>query len=121
MIDWPTLRSYALTKTEAYETTPFGPDTAVFKVAGKIFALVPWTNDPLTVSLKCDPYEATAFRSTYPAVRPGWHLNKRHWNTVTVDGSLPDELVLEMVDESYALVVEGLPKTVRLALKERNR
>jgi predicted DNA-binding protein (MmcQ/YjbR family) len=95
---------------------PFGPETSVFKVAGKIFALSALASPPLRVSLKCEPELAERLRATYPAIRPGYHLNKRHWNTVTLDGSLPDETVADMLEDSYDLVVAGLPRAKRAEL-----
>lgn len=96
---------------------PFGPDAAVFKVAGKMFALIAWEDDPLRISLKCDPLEADFFRGMYDAVKPGYHLNKSHWNTITLDGSVPEGLLRKMIDSSYALVVKGLTKVEREKLK----
>lgn len=92
---------------------PFGPGTLVFKVGGKMFALLAEDSEPEAINLKCDPDEALALRATHKAIKPGYHMDKRHWNTLTLDGSLPDDLVLELIDESYALVVKGLPKAVR--------
>jgi predicted DNA-binding protein (MmcQ/YjbR family) len=108
--------SYCLNKPGAVETWPFGDGVAVFKVAGKLFALCPVDADPPEVSLKCDPTLATALRSTYRVVRPGYHLNKRHWNTVTLDGSVDDDEVEDWIDHSYDLVVAKLPRTERAAL-----
>jgi predicted DNA-binding protein (MmcQ/YjbR family) len=88
----------------------------VFKVAGKMFALSSLDSRPLTVSLKCEPELAERLRATYPAVAPGYHLNKRHWNTVTLDGSLPDEMVFDMLEDSYDLVVAGLPASKQRSL-----
>ena len=110
------LRAYLLAKTGATEERPFGPDALVFKVMGKMFALVAWQAQPLTISLKCRPHVAEMLRMTYPAVRPGYHMNKRHWNTVTLDGSVPADEVQEMIDNSYALVVAGLTKAQRAQL-----
>jgi predicted DNA-binding protein (MmcQ/YjbR family) len=89
---------------------PFGPETAVFKVAGKIFALSALAATPLRVSLKCEPALAEQLRQAHPAVIPGYHLNKRHWNTVIIDGSLPVEMIGDLVEDSYDLVVSQLPK-----------
>jgi predicted DNA-binding protein (MmcQ/YjbR family) len=85
----------------------------VFKVAGKMFAISALGRMPLEVSLKCDPELAVQLRGGYEAVRPGYHLNKRHWNTITLDGSMPDRLVHDMIEDSYDLVVSALPKRVR--------
>jgi predicted DNA-binding protein (MmcQ/YjbR family) len=107
------LRAWCLEQTGAVEEFPFGPEPAVFKVARKIFALSPLDRTPLSVSVKCEPDLAIALRDSYPAIRPGYHLNKRHWNTVTLDGSLPDALVRDLIEDSYDLVVSALPKRVR--------
>jgi len=117
------LRDYCLYQTATREDFPFGPDVAVFKVMDKMFALLP-TNLPLSISLKCDPVLAKMQRDTYPAVQPGYHLNKRHWNTVTIDGTVPGDEVLEMIVHSYDLVVKKLKKADREALaslKEEER
>lgn len=95
------------------EEFPFGQETSVFKVGGKMFALTRLDARPLTVSLKCEPPLAEALRSEHAAVRPGYHLNKRHWITVVLDHSLPDELVMGLIEDSYELVVDGLPKRER--------
>ena len=107
------LRIYLLAKRETAEEQPFGPEALVFKVAGKMFALVAWQATPLSISLKCDPHLAEMLRTTYAAVKPGYHMNKRHWNTVALDGSIPDEEIKEMIDASYRLVVKGLKKVDR--------
>lgn len=100
----------------ATEEFPFSIGTSVFKVAGKVFALTRFDDEPLHVSLKCEPELAAQLRIAHPAIVPGYHLNKRHWNTVTIDGSLPDEMVRELVEDSYDLVVAGLPRRTRVAL-----
>ena len=82
-------------------------------MGGKIFALTRLDANPLTISLKCEPALAEQLRLTYSAVRPGYHLNKRHWNTVLCDGSLPDQMIIDMVEDSYDLVVEKLPRATR--------
>jgi predicted DNA-binding protein (MmcQ/YjbR family) len=110
------LRSHCLDLPGAGEEFPFVAGLSVFKVAGKMFALSRLDDRPLSVSVKCEPELAEQFRATYAAVRPGYHLNKRHWNTVDIDGSVPDRLVLDMVEDSYDLVVAGLPKRVQAAL-----
>jgi predicted DNA-binding protein (MmcQ/YjbR family) len=110
------LREYCLSFPGAEETFPFNPETSVFKVAGKMFALSQLDPDSLRVSLKCDPELAEALREAHEAVTPGYHLNKRHWNTVIIDGSIPDEDVRHMIDDSYDLVVSKLPRTRRRAL-----
>jgi predicted DNA-binding protein (MmcQ/YjbR family) len=95
------------------ETHPFGLDTTVYKVGGKMFALMPRNADRSHVSLKCDPEWADVLRKAYDAVQPGYHLNKKHWNTIALDGSIPDEELDELIQHSYELVVESLPKGVR--------
>jgi predicted DNA-binding protein (MmcQ/YjbR family) len=113
------LRDHCLSFAGAEETYPFGPRTSVFKVAGKMFALSQLDADSLRVSVKCDPELADALREAYPAVIPGYHLNKRHWNTVILDGSLPDRTVRDMIEDSYDLVVASLPAARRRALGRR--
>jgi predicted DNA-binding protein (MmcQ/YjbR family) len=112
-MDAAALRDLCLGFAGAVEERPFGPETTTFKVAGKIFALSALGAEQLRVSLKCEPELAEQLRVSYPAIVPGYHLNKRHWNTLTLDGSLADELVGDMVEDSYDLVVAGLPKRVR--------
>jgi len=102
-----------MAKPGAVEDYPFGDEVAVFKVAGRMFALVPLGEEPGSVSLKCDPELAIGLRGRYAGVRPGYHLSKRHWNTVALDGSVPDEEVLELIDHSYDLVVTRLTKAQR--------
>jgi predicted DNA-binding protein (MmcQ/YjbR family) len=97
----------------AVEDYPFGDEVAVFKVGGKMFALVSLDDDPGFVNLKCDPAAALELRDRYAAVRPGYHTDKRHWNTVDLDGSIDDDDVREMVEHSYELVVSRLPKRSR--------
>ncbi|MFI1012885.1 MmcQ/YjbR family DNA-binding protein [Streptomyces sp. NPDC020965] len=109
------LKAFCLEFNDAVEEFPFGPETSVFKVAGKMFALSALDGSPLTVNLKCEPDIAVGLRADHPEIVPGWHMNKRHWNTVTVD-DLPDELVHELIEDSYDLVVAGLPKATRLRL-----
>jgi predicted DNA-binding protein (MmcQ/YjbR family) len=97
------LREYCLNKSEATEGFPFGEETLVFKIHGKIFALVNIVGD-LSVNLKCDPDLAVELREQYPAVIPGYHMNKKHWNTVNLDGSIPDKEIFNWIDFSYDLV-----------------
>src|SRR5919109_3628143 len=110
------LRDYCLSFTGAEETFPFGPETSVFKVAGKMFALSQLGAGSLRVSLKCEPELAEALRGAHAAVLPGYHLNKRHWNTVIIDGSLPEQMIKDMIEDSYDLVVSQLPESRRRAL-----
>ncbi|BCA79271.1 MmcQ/YjbR family DNA-binding protein [Desulfuromonas sp. AOP6] len=109
------LRQHLLNKKGAVEDFPFGPETLVCKVGGKMFALVALHESPPWLNLKCDPDKAEAQRIFYTAVRPGYHMNKRHWNTLVLDGTIPDEEVRAMVDESYALVLQNLSKAAREA------
>jgi predicted DNA-binding protein (MmcQ/YjbR family) len=115
-MDATDLRAWCLRQPGAIEDFPFGPEHSVFKVAGKMFALSNLDGTPLEISVKCEPELAAGLRRSYPAIRPGYHLNKRHWNTLTLDGSLPDELVRELVEDSYDLVVSALPARVRAEL-----
>jgi predicted DNA-binding protein (MmcQ/YjbR family) len=110
------LRDHCLSFNGAEETFPFGGATSVFKVGGKMFALSQLGAESLRVSLKCDPELAEGLRGAHAAVLPGYHLNKRHWNTVIVDGSLPDETIRDMIEDSYDLVVSKLPRARRRAL-----
>ena len=110
------LRDLCLSFRGSDETFPFGFETSVFKVAGKIFALSRLDGDPLSVSLKCEPLLAEQLRAAHAAITAGYHLNKRHWNTITLDGSLPDQMIADMIEDSYDLVVSKLPQTRQRAL-----
>jgi len=110
------LREYCLTKPAAMEGTPFGPEHIVFKVEGKIFALASLDDVPAAVNLKCDPDLALELRDRYEQVRPGYHMNKRHWNTVELDGVISEVEIKKMIDHSYDLVAQGLPKARRKRL-----
>jgi predicted DNA-binding protein (MmcQ/YjbR family) len=110
------LRQACLSFPRSVETFPFGPETSVFKVAGKMFALSQLSQCPPRVSLKCEPTLAEQLREAHAAVLPGYHLNKRHWNTVIIDGSLPEQMIKEMIEDSYDLVVSKLPGSRRRAL-----
>jgi predicted DNA-binding protein (MmcQ/YjbR family) len=110
------LKAACLGLNGAVETFPFTAETSVFKVGGKIFAISALDADPLSVSLKCDPELALELRTAHPEVTPGWHLNKRHWNTVRLDGTLPAGLVREMIEDSYDLIVAKLPRDRQLVL-----
>ncbi|MDX2479473.1 MAG: MmcQ/YjbR family DNA-binding protein [Desulfuromusa sp.] len=114
-MDFNTLKSYLLSKTGAVEEFPFDAVTLVSKVSGKMFALVGLNDDPLRLNLKCDPAKAEILREICPAILPGYYMNKRHWNTIILDGSIADTEILSMIDDSYALVVKGLPKAKRPA------
>lgn len=106
------LKEYLLTKAGSSEEVPFGPGVWVYKVKGKMFALVPWDASPLSISLKCDPIRAIELRSVYPAVTGGYHLNKKHWNTVLIDGTIPLPEIHWMIDHSYELVVGSLSRAL---------
>ncbi|OIJ95781.1 MmcQ/YjbR family DNA-binding protein [Streptomyces monashensis] len=111
------LRAFCLSFNAAVEDFPFNPETSVFKVLGKMFALTHLAGRPLTVNLKCDPEDAVRLRVEHEGlIVPGWHMNKRHWNTVTVDGGLPPRLLRELIEDSYDLVVASLPRAERLRL-----
>src|SRR5437868_7646990 len=109
-------REYCLSKVAATESMPFGEGVLVFKVAGKIFALATLDEIPATVNLKCDPDVALELRDQYEQVRPGYHMNKKHWNTVEIDSGVPEAELSRMIDHSYELVVKSLPKTARAKL-----
>lgn len=109
---------YCLAKKGVEETQPFGPETIVYKVMGKAFALTGLDEAEFRVNLKCDPERAIQLREDHPdQVLPGWHMNKKHWNTVMFETGLPDALLRELIDHSYALVVGGLSAREREALK----
>lgn len=115
-VDLNDLRQACIAMSGAVEEHPFGPGAMVFKVAGKMFALIGENAEPVTISLKCDPDIATSLRATHPAVIPGYHLNKRHWITVTLDGSVDDQVSV-WIEDSWDLVVDGLPRAVRDELR----
>jgi predicted DNA-binding protein (MmcQ/YjbR family) len=97
------LREYCLSKKNTTESFPFGDDTLVFKIDGKIFALVNLNGD-LSINLKCEPSFAIELRERYPSVIPGYHMNKKHWNTIQLDGSVPDKEIFAWIDHSYERV-----------------
>jgi predicted DNA-binding protein (MmcQ/YjbR family) len=115
------LRDLCLTFRGSDETFPFGFETSVFKVAGKMFALSRLRAEPLSVSVKCDPALAEQLRAAHAAITPGYHLNKRHWNTVLLDGSLPAAMVADMIEDSYDLVVSALPRARQRGLGWRGQ
>lgn len=115
-MDIESYRSYCLSKKGVTEEFPFDSETLVFKVMTKMFALTNVTNFS-SINLKCDPEEAIELRETYEAVRPGYHMNKKHWNTILMDGTLPDKLILTWIDKSYQLVASSLTKTQKSAIK----
>ena len=99
-----TLREYCLSKAEVEETQPFGPDNLVYKVNGKMFLLASLDEDPLTFNVKCEPEKAIELREEHTCVQPGYHMNKKHWNTIVVDGSVSVRQLMEWIDDSYQLV-----------------
>lgn len=108
-----TLRTYCLSKPKVEETFPFGPDVLVYKVSGKIFLLLSLNDQPLQFNVKCDPELAIQLREEFSCVIPGYHMNKKHWNTIVVDGSAPAKRLKEWIDHSYELVATALPKKRR--------
>ena len=106
------LREYCLSLPHVTEDMPFGPDTLVFKVGGKIFLLT-GLDGPFSINVKCDPEYAVTLREEHSAIRPGYHMNKTHWNTIDIDGSLNDEFLRNMINHSYALVYKSLPRKTR--------
>jgi predicted DNA-binding protein (MmcQ/YjbR family) len=112
-MDAECVANLALRFAEVREEQPFGPDVDVYKVAGKIFVILAPTNRPPTVAVKCEPELALELRAQYAAVTPGYHLNKKHWNTIALDGSVPESELTAMVTHSYDRVVRTLPKATR--------
>ena len=108
-----TINRYLLGKKSATSSYPFDNVTPVFKVMNKMFALIAEDDNPLRINLKCDPEEAQVLRGMHKSIIPGYHMNKEHWNTIILDGSLPDEMIFKMIDDSYGLVLKGLKKTDR--------
>jgi len=104
---------YCESKPAVTEDFPFDMDTLTMKVGGKMFLLADVNSDPPRINLKCDPVLAEVLRKEYSAITPGYHMNKVHWNTVTIDGSIPREKVLWMIDHSYELVIRNLPRSIR--------
>lgn len=113
---YQSLKSYLLSKPQTTLEFPFGDDVYVFKVAGKMFALVAWQDEVMRVNLKCDPDEALALRDIFAAVIPGYHMNKQHWNTVIFDGSIPQGEIERMIDNSFKLVVSNLTKKAQQSI-----
>jgi predicted DNA-binding protein (MmcQ/YjbR family) len=107
-----TIREYCLTKKGVTESFPFGEETLVFKVMGKIFILMNLDREP-SINVKCDPEKAIELRELYPSVTAGYHMNKKHWNTVRIDGSLSDKLIYSFIDHSYDLVFASLPNKLQ--------
>jgi predicted DNA-binding protein (MmcQ/YjbR family) len=120
-MDLAQFREYCLSKSCAMEGMPFGPTVLVFKVSGKMFALAALDDVPTTVNLKCDPDWALELRDRYEQVTPGYHMNKKHWNTVEIEGGIPDLELRKMIDHSYDLVAKGLPKAKAKAAAQSRR
>ena len=116
-MDADAVKAYFLSRPEAWLDYPFGPDVGVFKVANKMFGTLGWEDELARINLKCEPEQAMFLRDTFSAVLPGYHMNKTHWNTVLLDGSIPPGEVERMIDHSYALVVKKLPKAKRVSLE----
>lgn len=116
-MDYRAARNYLNTKPEAIEDHPFGPDILVMKVRGRMYATLVEVEKQCAMNLKCDPDQALALRDIFPAVVPGYHMNKKHWNTVYLDGSIPPGEIERMIDHSYTLVVKKLPRAERLSLE----
>ncbi|MBE9462585.1 MmcQ/YjbR family DNA-binding protein [Dyadobacter subterraneus] len=112
------IRDFCLELPGVTEELPFGPDTLVFKVMGKVFLLTPIDGVATQFNAKCDPERAEELREKYSDIQPGYHMNKKHWNTVHVNGSIPSELLYSMIKDSYELVVDSLPKKDKAALGE---
>ena len=108
-----TLREYCISKKAVTEDFPFGETTLVFRVMNKIFLLVALDAAPLQFNAKCDPEKAIELREAHDAIKPGYHMNKKHWNTVVIDGSISSALIKEMIDNSYNLIVQSLPKKLK--------
>lgn len=115
-MDLHTILQYCLTKPGAYEDHPFGPEPTVIKTASKMFALISQKAGKTSLSLKCDPFLAQNLRQQYTAVTPGYHLNKEHWNTVLLDGSVPAAELYWMIDHSHALIIKSLTKAEKASL-----
>jgi len=111
------LREYCLSKKGVEECFPFGEDTFVYKVMGKMFLLTGINSNPLEMNVKCDPDKAIELRENFPCVQPGYHMSKKHWNTITCDGSVSQKQLLQWVDDSYNLVVDSLPKKLKAELE----
>ena len=104
------LLDHSLSKQEVEETFPFGPDVLVLKVRQKVFLLIPLNSHPIQFNAKCDPERAILLREEYASIIPGYHMNKKHWNTMILDGTIPSSLILELVDHSYDLVLDTTTK-----------
>lgn len=118
MPDYTAIENYLLSKNGSYRDFPFGPEAPVYKVCNKMFAIMNQDKGITCLNLKCDPDDAEFLRSLFNAVKPGYHMNKRHWNSVYLDGTIPEGAVCQMIDDSYKLVVKGLKKSEREKLEK---
>lgn len=116
-MDYETVKAYLLNKPEAIEDYPFGPNILIAKIKGKMFASLTTNQGTTMMNLKCDPAHAQELRDVFDAVKPGYHMNKKHWNTVALDGSLPDSELERLIDHSYTLVFKKLKKSERQAME----
>jgi predicted DNA-binding protein (MmcQ/YjbR family) len=114
-MDIETFREYCISMKWVTEEFPFDENTLVFKVMGKMFALADVSNFE-SINLKCNPEKAIELREQYPSVTPGYHMNKKHWNTILINGSVPDKIIYSWIKDSYELVVAGLPKKIKSGL-----
>mgnify|MGYP001159217448 CR=1 FL=1 len=119
IMDIKALSSYCLSKKSSIEDYPFGNDVLVVKVSSKMFALINDNNNQLKISLKCDPFIADSLRQQYSSITPGYHLNKNHWNTILIDGTISEQELFEMIDHSYELVFKGLKKSEKDAINQQ--
>lgn len=119
-MNYDAARAYLLQRPDAFEDIPFGPDVYVYKVANRMFATLGTESGVGHMNLKCEPDEAELLRTLFVSVRPGYHMNKRHWNTVVLDGSIPRGEIERMIDRSFGLVVKALTKAQRQALEARH-
>lgn len=110
------IRDYCLSKNNVTEDMPFGESVLVFRIGGKIFLLTDIEAETISINLKCDPARSLELRETYPDIKPGYHMNKKHWNTVVCDGSLSRSMLLELIDHSYDLIFSSLSAKVRQEL-----
>jgi len=116
-MDYDSAKAYLLSKPEAVEDYPFGADVMVPKIKGKMFATLAYDGDIANMNLKCEPNQAFELRDLFASVKPGYHMNKKHWNTIVLDGSIPQGEIERMIDHSYGLVVKKLRKVEREALE----
>ncbi len=113
------LESKLLLKPSSSKEFPFKDDVMVFKVMNKMFALILWKKSPLQINLKCLPEDAKVYRDIYTCVEGGYHMSKKHWNTITLDGTMKDDVLMDMIDQSYDLVVDKLTKNEKLLLTNK--